>query len=99
VGPRWEANLECTGPPGVRRSHKPGAIVPEVGSPEDSNESDWPHEGKIKNMRLYHSNAKEGKCDYKSVSSVKTLYFEKVARAYNHKHIHCIFTLLCDLHV
>ena len=49
----------------------------------------------MKNIRLYYSDAKEGKCDYKSVSSVETLCFEKAARAYNL----CIFTLLCDLHV
>jgi len=92
VGPRWEANPEHTGPPGVRGSQKLGAIVPEVGTPENSNESDQPHEGKMKNMRLYHFDA-EGKCDYKSVSSVETLYFEKAAPAYNYKHISIAYLL------
>jgi len=32
-------------------------------------------------MRLYHSNAKEEKCDSETVSSVETLFFEKAARA------------------
>ena len=59
VGPRWEANPEYTGSPGVHGFQKPRAIVPEVGTPEDSDESDRPHEGKLKNMRLYHSDAKE----------------------------------------
>ena len=84
MGPGQEANPEYTGPPGVRRSQKPGAIVLEVDTPQDSDKSDRPHEGKKKNMRLYHSDAKEEKCDYKSVSSIETLCFEKAARAYNH---------------
>ena len=46
----------------------------------------------MKNMRLYHSDAKEGKCEYKSVSSVR---FEKAARAYNHKHISIGYLLQC----
>ena len=90
---RREANPEYTGPPGVRGSQKSEAIVPEVGTSEDSDESDRSHEGKMKNMRLYHSDAKEGKCDYKSASSVETLCFEKAARAYNHKHISIAYLL------
>jgi len=29
-----------------------------------------------KNMRLYHFVAEEGKCDFETVSSVETLFFE-----------------------
>jgi len=93
VGPRREANPEYTGAPGVRGSHRPGEIVPEMSTPEDSDESDRPHERKMKNMRLYQSDAKEGKCNYKSVSSVETLCFEKAARACNHKHISIAYLL------
>ena len=93
MGPRREANPEYTGLHGVCGSHRPREIAPKVGTPEDSDESDWPHEGKMKSMRLYHSNAKEGKCDHKSVSSVKTLCFEKAARTYNHKHISIAYLL------
>jgi len=32
-------------------------------------------------MKLYQSDAKEGKCDSETVSSVETLFFEKGARA------------------
>jgi len=93
VGPRWEANPEYTGSPGVHGFQKPRAIVPEVGTPEDSDESDRSDEGKMRSMRLYHSDAKEGKCDYKSILSVKTLCFVKAARAYNHKHISIAYLL------
>ena len=86
MGPRREANPEYTGPPGVRGSYRPEEIVPEVGTPKDSDESDWPHEGKMKSMRLYHSNAKEGKCDHKSVSSVKLYVLRKL-------HVHTIISI------
>jgi len=36
---------------------------------------------KRKELRLYHSNAKEGKCDSQIVLNVETLFFEKAARA------------------
>ena len=44
-----QVHLVYTGP------KKPRVIVPEVGTPEDFDESDWPHEGKMRNKRLYHS--------------------------------------------
>jgi len=37
-----------------------------------------PH-GQKKEMKLYHSDAKEGKCDYEAISSVKTQLFVKAA--------------------
>jgi len=45
-------------------------------------------------MKIYQSDAKEGKCDFETVSSVETLFFEKVAGAYYHNHIN-IACLLC----
>jgi len=36
---------------------------------------------KNKEKKLYYSDAKEGKCDSKIISSVETQLFEKVARA------------------
>ena len=66
-----------------------------MGTPENSDESDRPHKGKMRNMRLYHSDANEGKCDYKSISSVEILCFEKAARAYNRKHISIAYLLYC----
>jgi len=53
-------------------------MSPDVGSLED------PYEGRLVHMRgkkLYHSDAKEEKCDYEIVSSAETQLFEKVARA------------------
>ena len=38
-------------------------------------------------MKLYQSDAKEGKCDYETISSVETLFFEKTAQAYDPIHI------------
>jgi len=32
-------------------------------------------------MRLYHSDAKEEKCDSETLSSVETLFFEEAAHA------------------
>jgi len=49
-----------------------------VGTLEDPDEGSLVH--MRKKMRLY-SNAKEGKCDSETVSSVETLFFEKAARA------------------
>jgi len=45
-------------------------------------------------MKLYQSDAKEEKYDSETVSSVETLFFEKVARAYYHNHINIVY-LLC----
>ena len=42
---------------------------------------------------LYYYDAKEGKCDSETVSSVETLFFEKVARAYYHNHIRIAYLL------
>jgi len=58
-------------------------------------------------MKLYHSDAKERKCDsetvLETVSSVESLLFEKDARAQYHIHIslvqHCIFGIICQLNV
>jgi len=58
-------------------------------------------------MKLYHSDAKEGKCDSETVSetvsSVETLFFDKAARAQYQIHIslvqHCIFVILCELNI
>ena len=38
-------------------------------------------------MKLYQADAKEGKRDSETVSSIETLFFEKVARAYYYNHI------------
>ena len=43
---------------------------------------------------MYQSDAKEGKCDSETVSSVETLFFEKAAHAYYHNHINIAY-LLC----
>jgi len=42
---------------------------------------------------LHHSDAEEGKCDSENVSSVETLFFEKVARAYYHNHVSIAYWL------
>jgi len=39
-----------------------------VGTLEDPDESSPVHMRKKKKRRLYHSNAKEGKCDFETVS-------------------------------
>ena len=52
----------------------------EVGSLEDPNEGRLVHM-RGKKRKLYHSDAKEGKCDSKIVSSVQTQLFDKVACA------------------
>jgi len=49
---------------------------------------------KKREMKLYQSDAKEGKCDSTTVSSVEILFFEKAARAYYHNHINIAY-LLC----
>ena len=46
-----------------------------MGTVEDPNEGSPVHMKK-KNMRLYHSNAKEEKCDSETASSVETLFFK-----------------------
>jgi len=46
-----------------------------VGILEDPNEGSLGPHGK-KNMRQYHSDAKEGKCDSETISSVETLFIE-----------------------
>ena len=51
-----------------------------MGSLEDPNEG-RPVHMRARKRKLYHSDAKEGKCDSKTVSSVETLLFEKAARA------------------
>jgi len=55
-------------------------MSPEVGSLEDPNEDRLVHmRGKKK--KLYHSDAKEGKCDSEIASSIETQLFEKAACA------------------
>jgi len=55
-------------------------MSPEVGSLEDLDEGRPVHMRKKKRKKLYHSDAKEEKCDSKIVSSVETQLFEKVTR-------------------
>ena len=52
-----------------------------MGTLEDLDEGSPVHMRKKqkKKMRLYHSDAKEGKCDSGTVSSVETQLFEKAA--------------------
>jgi len=55
-----------------------------VGTLEDPDEGSPVHmreNNKRKEMRLYHFDVKEGKCDSETVSSLETLFFENVARA------------------
>ena len=47
--------------------------------------------------KLYHSNAKEEKCDSETVSSIETLFFEKAALVYYHNRINIAY-LLCYVH-
>jgi len=51
-----------------------------VGSLEDPDKG-RPVHMRAKKKRLYHSNAKEGKCDSKTVKNVETLCFEKATCA------------------
>jgi len=53
-----------------------GNIVPELGTLEDPDESRPIHMGK-KEMKLYHSDPNEEKCDFEIVSSVEIQLFEK----------------------
>ena len=65
-----------------------------MGTLEDPDEGRLIHMVKKKEeMKLYQFDAKEEKCDSKTVSCVETLFFEKAARAYyrNHINIACLF--------
>ena len=54
-----------------------------MGTLEDPGEGSLVHmrKKKRKEMRLYYFDAKEGKCDSKTVSSIETVFFEKAAHA------------------
>ena len=61
-------------------SPTPREYSPRSGYLEDPDEGRPAHVG-IKEMKLYRSDANDGKCDSEIVSSVETQLFEKVARA------------------
>jgi len=47
-------------------------------------------------MKLYQSDAKEGKYDSKTISSVERLFFDKATHAHYHNHINIAY-LLCSV--